>query len=319
MKKKTVTLKDYIIAISIFLIALVVGIFIFYSGVQHSIKTNSQEKISLNVSRQSEHLRTIFDINYQYLNEIAWQIGKSDSLISQNNIDRLEAIVEKTDLDRAALIEPDGTAHYDNGVEKDLAYRRYFKEAMSGKETLSDPLESSVDQQTRVVLGVPIYNSDNEIIGILGGSCNVTLLSHMLFDDLFYGEGDTLVVKQDGTIIAQEEGDSQQKREISYGGNLLNYYEEKNRNQAQTLNMLKSDFKAGKEGVVQLGLDDTSKSDYYLAYTPPKTMKNLSEMRMLCSGFIILNFWKVSRVIFDGRRVRKSRIINFLYLKVRRR
>ena len=64
MKKKTVTLKDYIMAISIFLIALVVGIFIFYSGVQHSIKTNSQEKISLNVSRQSEHLRTIFDIKF---------------------------------------------------------------------------------------------------------------------------------------------------------------------------------------------------------------------------------------------------------------
>lgn len=36
----------------------------------------------------------------------------------------------------------------------------------------------------------------------------------MLFDDLFYGEGDTLVVKQDGTIIAQEEGDSQQKRKF---------------------------------------------------------------------------------------------------------
>lgn len=32
--------------------------------------------------------------------------------------------------------------------------------------------------------------------------------------------------------------------------------------------MLKSDFKEGKEGLVQLGLDDTSKSDYYLAYTP---------------------------------------------------
>ena len=185
MKKKTVTLKNYIMAISIFLIALVVGIFIFYSGVQHSIAKNSQERISTNVSRQSEHLRTIFDINYQYLNEIAWQIGKSEPLISQNNIDRLEAIVEKTDLERAALIEPDGTAHYDNAVVKNLSYRRYFKEAMSGKETLSDPLESSVDQQTRVVLGVPIYNSDNEIIGILGGSCNVTLLSHMLFDDLW--------------------------------------------------------------------------------------------------------------------------------------
>lgn len=51
-----------------------------------------------------------------------------------------------------------------------------------------------------------------------------------------------------------------------------------------------------------------------------KTMKNLSwKCWMWCSGFIILNFWKVSRVIFDGRKVRKSRIINFLYLKVRRR
>ena len=186
MKKKTVTLKDYIMAISIFLIALVVGIFIFYSGVQHSIAKNSQERISTNVSRQSEHLRTIFDINYQYLNEIAWQIGKSEPLISQNNIDRLEAIVEKTDLERVALIEPDGTAHYDNAVVKNLSYRRYFKEAMSGKETLSDPLESSVDQQTRVVLGVPIYNSDNEIVdqsllgnnlGNIGVSVEVKLLT----------------------------------------------------------------------------------------------------------------------------------------------
>ena len=106
MKKKTVTLKNYIMAISIFLIALVVGIFIFYSGVQHSIAKNSQERISTNVSRQSEHLRTIFNINYQYLNEIACQIGKSEPLISQNSIDRLEAIVEKTDLERVALIEP---------------------------------------------------------------------------------------------------------------------------------------------------------------------------------------------------------------------
>lgn len=70
--------------------------------------------------------RTIFDINYQYLNEIAWQIGKSEPLISQNNIDRLEAIVEKTDLERVALIEPDGTAHYDNAVVKNLSYRRLF-------------------------------------------------------------------------------------------------------------------------------------------------------------------------------------------------
>ena len=98
---------------------------------------------------------------------------------------------------------------------------------MSGKETLSDPLESSVDQQTRVVLGVPIYNSDNEIIGILGGSCNVTLLSHMLFDDLFGGAGNSLITTRDGEIIAFD-GGSSSNTEITYGTNLFNYYGEKN-------------------------------------------------------------------------------------------
>ena len=155
MKKKTVTLKDYIMAISIFLIALVVGIFIFYSGVQHSIAKNSQERISTNVSRQSEHLRTIFNINYQYLNEIAWQIGKSEPLISQNSIDRLEAIVEKTDLERVALIEPDGTAHYDNGVVKDLAYRRYFKEAMNFyRNFLSTVLKDNEYLERAILTGI---------------------------------------------------------------------------------------------------------------------------------------------------------------------
>ncbi len=98
------------------------------------------------------------------------------------------------------MIEPDGTAHYDNGVVKNVYHRRYFKEAMNGQQTLSDPLESSVDQETRVVLGVPVYDNNQEVIGILGGSYNVTTLSHMLFDDLFDGEGDTLIVNHTGKI-----------------------------------------------------------------------------------------------------------------------
>lgn len=39
--------------------------------------------------------------------------------------------------------------------------------------------ESSVDHKVRVVLGVPVYK-DHKVIGVLGGSCNVTALSHML-------------------------------------------------------------------------------------------------------------------------------------------
>lgn len=40
-----------------------------------------------------------------------------------------------------------------------------------------------MDHKVRVVLGVPVYK-DHKVIGVLGGSCNVTALSHMLFNDL---------------------------------------------------------------------------------------------------------------------------------------
>lgn len=175
-------------ATGVFILAVIAGILIFFECVQRAVQVNSQNTLKINVQRQSEHLRTILDINYQYLNEIASAMGRSEELFSEENKERLISIYEKTDLERAALIDKNGDAYYDNGVTKNVSHRRYFQEAISGEQTISDPLESSVDHKVRVVLGVPVYK-DHKVIGVLGGSCNVTALSHMLFNDLFDGAG----------------------------------------------------------------------------------------------------------------------------------
>ena len=59
---------------------------------------------------------------------------------------------------------------------------------------------------------MPVYDKNQQIIGILGGSYNVTMLSHMLFDDLFDGEGDTLIVNHTGKIITYEDGNGNKNR-----------------------------------------------------------------------------------------------------------
>lgn len=183
MKKNHFELKNYVMATGVFILAVIAGILIFFECVQRAVQVNSQNTLKINVQRQSEHLRTILDINYQYLNEIASAMGKSEELFSEENKEQLISIYEKTDLERAALIDKNGDAYYDNGVTKNVSHRRYFQEAISGEQTISDPLESSVDHKVRVVLGVPVYK-DHKVIGVLGGSCNVTALSHMLFNDL---------------------------------------------------------------------------------------------------------------------------------------
>ena len=203
MKKKLNHAFNYITAILIFICAMTVSLSIFLVKVQNSIDTNSQNIMTSTVSHQSDHVLSILQIHYGFLNSIADKMGKSSSLLSDGNMKFLVSMAENTDFERTALIEADGTAHYDNGAEKNVAQRRYFQEAMQGKETLSDPLESSIDQEMRVILGVPVYQNGN-IIAVLGGSYNVTALSRMLFNDVFDNSGYSLIVNQNGEIIAYD-------------------------------------------------------------------------------------------------------------------
>ena len=249
--------KNYIYAITIFIITLVIGISIFFNVVQASVEKNSRETLITNVTQQSEHLNTILNINYSYLNVLAQELSKSEDLFSENNISLIKAFMENTDLNRTAIIDSDGNALYDNNVVKNVAHRRYFKESMQGKQSLSDPLESSVDQQTRVILSVPIYKN-NQVIGVVGGSYNVTELGNMLFDDLFDGQGKSFIVDQDGNLITRDKK-YEKKHNIKTIDNLFDICDEKE---------VKTDFNQQESDLIQI---QTKKNkSLYLAYSPLK-------------------------------------------------
>lgn len=249
--------KNYIYAITIFIITLVIGISIFFNVVQSSIEKNSRETLITYVTQQSEHLNTILNINYSYLNVLAQELSKSEDLFSENNISLIKAFMENTDLNRTAIIDSDGNALYDNNVVKNVAHRRYFKESMQGKQSLSDPLESSVDQQTRVILSVPIYKN-NQVIGVVGGSYNVTKLGNMLFDDLFDGQGKSFIVDQDGNLITRDKK-YEKKHNIKTIDNLFDICDEKE---------VKTDFNQQESDLIQI---QTKKNkSLYLAYSPLK-------------------------------------------------
>lgn len=264
MKKKLNHAFNYITAILIFICAMTVSLSIFLVKVQNSIDTNSQNIMTSTVSHQSDHVLSILQIHYGFLNSIADKMGKSSSLLSDDNMKFLVSMAENTDFERTALIEADGTAHYDNGAEKNVAKRRYFQEAMQGKETLSDPLESSIDQEMRVILGVPVYHNGN-IIAVLGGSYNVTALSRMLFNDVFDDSGYSLIINQNGEIIAYD-GDPAYHN-ITYGDNFFKFHERQNLLSDDTLKKIRLDFKNEKDGTVRLQTVSTSDAAQYLSYT----------------------------------------------------
>ena len=102
---------------------------------------------------------------------------------------------------------------------------------------------------------------------ILGGSYNVTTLSHMLFDDLFGGRGNSFIVTSEGLIIAFDSGSSS-STEITYGTNLFEYYSQKNLKEGHVLEDIQEDFSQGNRGLIKLSLKERNEEDRYLAYIP---------------------------------------------------
>ena len=119
--KKFIT--NYIVAI----ITLIMGIVIFFNGVSIAVENNSRKTLITNVVRQSEHLNTILNINYSYLNVLAQELSKSRDLFSEDNVSLIQVFMHNSDLNRTAIIDPNGNALYDNEVIKNVAHRRYLK------------------------------------------------------------------------------------------------------------------------------------------------------------------------------------------------
>lgn len=266
MKKKFETpLQGYLPSIVAFIVAIVLGIVVFSAVSQRAVESLSQSKLITNVSRQSVHFEDILDVNYQFLDGIAAQIGKDGVLLSQENRDMLFSIKSTTSIDHVALIEPDGTAHYENGDVKDLSHRNYFKEGISGQRILSDPVQSSVDHETRVILGVPVLHNSS-VIGVLGTSYNITALNHLMFDDLFGSQGFCIIIDEQGNIITLDGNADTQK--ITYTDNFFDFYSKWDFRSNDSLQKIRDAFQSQSEGILKLIQPEDPTSSRYIAYTP---------------------------------------------------
>lgn len=259
MKNKIKAIQKYIIAISMFVLSTAIIIGIFFVAIRKQIEKNSRDTLMVNVTRQSEHLKEAFDIHFQYLNVVAEDMAKDSDLMSENNLAMLTSLRKNTDMELTAIITSDGISHYDNGQEKDVSQREYFLEAMQGNTVLSDPLESSIGHETRVVIAVPV-EKDGKVNGVVAGSYNVTKLSRLMFDDLFDENGYSIITDNHGNVITcDKEG------KFNQGTNIFN---DQVSDMQQEKRNIENDFSNQRHGCIYLDTTHNNKTDHYLAYTP---------------------------------------------------
>ena len=249
----------------LFVIAAAAGLLFFFKGLNNSVDQYSRQTLKNHVAKQCEHMRSLLDIHYEYLESVADNVALQDRLITDENIELIRSLNKHADIELTALIEPDGTSHYADGSVKTVGFRDYFKQALSGERALSEPLESSVDQDIRIVLAVPV-RKDDRVIGVLAGSYDVTSLSHMLLNDLFDGEGYSLIVNSDGAIVAFD--GSGAYRTLAYGDNFFEYYSEKVMPDKDSFENVRKDFSRHHKGIILMQNPEDETARQYLAYAP---------------------------------------------------
>lgn len=286
-KIQQLNLRGHLKVIGAFFVFMLLSIIVFFYCVQRRVEENVESTIRENVAHQTFHFQSIMDIQFQYLESIAGYLGRQDELLTEDNIQLLHNLYEESGLERVAIIDVDGNSYYDNGAEKNVASREYFKEALKGNRTLSDPLESMVDYNTRVILGVPIYKED-EVIGVLGGSYNVGALSHMMFEDIYDGEGACLIVTSQGEIVSFD--GNRENWKAAKSGQFFDAFENFEIEDKTSLEPVREDFLEHREGNLKISSEG---KDYYLAYEP-----------------LDVNGWMICYAVLGSKAMEEYRFIN---------
>lgn len=266
MKTKAETpLKGYRSSIIAFILATAVGLILFSVVTQRAVESLAREKLMINVARQSEHFGEILDVNFQFLEGMADQIGKHGALNTQKNRDMVAAIKATTSIDHVALVEPDGSAHFETGQIKSIAYRDYFQKSMAGNLCLSNPVQSVLDQNNRVILSVPVPHN-NSVIGVLCASYDMSTLSHIMFQDFFDGKGICIIIDETGNIVTMD--DTSKIAKIQSTDNFFEFYGSWDFYGNDSLAEIHQAFQDHSEGVLKVLLPGDPASSRYIAYIP---------------------------------------------------
>ena len=224
MKKKRIEqneIKRYFLIIAAFLSFMILSLLFFLSWLQQDVEVSSRKTVATNVERQSYHLKSVLDIQFNYLTGMASYMGEGEDLFCQENKRLIQSIVKEQDLDLIGIMKADGDTYYNNGARKNVKNRGYFKKVMQGQKIMSPPIESKVDGRTKVILAVPIYRN-GKVTGALGASYNVGALNQMLFNDIYDGIGFSMIIDTSGKIISCDSGLSYRK--IGINDNVYDFY-----------------------------------------------------------------------------------------------
>lgn len=225
-----------------------------------------------------------------------------DELRRQLNLDRFR---------RLSIADAQGNSVTTDGVELYIGDRDYFIDAMQGKTSISDPIESRADGTMVIVFSVPIIN-DGEVKGVLYATYDADVLSIMTDDIKLTDYGSTYILNSKGDVIAHKD------RNLVYSK--INDIERAQEDPSlKDVARLEAKMIAGEKGTGEyvyngekkyMGYSPIGRTGWSIAVTAPKTevFSKLTVVFILLSIFIIIVTVAITAVLSHSKFLEKDLI-----------
>lgn len=117
-------------------------------------------------------------------------------------------ISSKGEFAALVLVDADGTIAVDSAGPSggNVADRDYFKEAMAGRESVTDLIISKNTGRPMVIISVPVYNEAGQVDGLVFGSIGIEALDNLMSRFDFGSAGQTYLLDGAGQFITGPEG-----------------------------------------------------------------------------------------------------------------
>lgn len=261
MDRKTKKNNIYYVAVIILLIVFLVAISYFSMSLQNIIEQNTnfflqetalhQAKLfNAKINDQISVLETVennfSDIDFDDYNMVKECICATEGLGEFNSI----SVADKTGF----------AIRNNNTMAGNISQMDYYKSSMTGKSAVSDGLVVNEENETNLIISVPVYKG-SEVKGVLMGSFADEQLTDLFNLEIFGGSGYAYVIDSDGNVIIAGPSGAL----LMHESNMLDFLKRTNNGETSSYGRFVKDLKNGMSGIMEYTVDNRER---HAAYEP---------------------------------------------------
>ena len=179
----------------------------FSSNLMQNVESRAVAEVDSTVAMQASAFRDHMDEQFQALRLVADMLANGRHFASEGIQPTLSSIVHTFRLCTFCMADMDGnTIDYQGNALGSCADRKYFQEIIDGSHTqVCEYLAvTKATNEPRVILSIPAYDENGEMLGVLFCSKEIAVLENSLFahGDLFDSAAAIFICDEDGQVIA---------------------------------------------------------------------------------------------------------------------